>query len=119
MKNEKKAIEAKAETAKTEKTFIRAEVKADKREGFFRVTYTDGIKKTAPQSLRAFIRDGIAIFSNGNFSQIGNGHGWQFGEEIKPFSLRVKKSNILRHESVHGSDSPVLKKIKELSPELY
>ena len=111
-----------AEVKKTEKELekiIKAEVKKSDKEGFFRVLYTDGIKKSDPQVLRAFIRNGIAIFGNGNFSQIGNGHKWEIGEEIKPFKLRVKKSNIVRHESVHGYDSPVLAKVKELNPELY
>lgn len=119
MKNKKN--ETAKETAKTEtaKPIIKAET-GKSETGFFRLTYKDGIRKDAKeQSLRAFISNGIAIFSNGNFSQYGNGHQFSVMEQIKPFRLRVKKANIEKHISVHGSDSVVLKKVLENSPELY
>ena len=116
-KNEKAIVtEAKPET---EKPIIKAET-GKSETGFFRMEYRDGIRKEAkPQILRAFIKDGIAIFSNGNFSQYGNGHSFTVQEQIKPFKLRVKKVNIQRHISVHGAESPVLKKVLENNPELY
>ena len=119
-KNEKAIVtEAKPETAKTEKPIIKAE--AGKSEtGFFRLSYRDGIRKDAKeQTLRAFVKDGIAIFSNGNFSQYGNGHSFTVLEQIKPFKLRIKKANIQRHVSVHGEESAVLKRVLENNPEIY
>ena len=110
---------AKPETAKTEKPIIKAET-GKSETGFFRMEYHDGIRKDAKvQKLRAFVKDGIAIFSNGNFSQYGNGHKFSVMEEIKPFKLRVKKANIEKHISVHGPDSVVLKKVMDNKPELY
>ena len=122
-KNETAKLEtaktAKTETAKTEKPIIKAET-GKSETGFFRLEYRDGIRKEAkPQILRAFITNGIAIFSNGNFSQFGNGHAFTIMEEIKPFRLRVKKANIERHVSVHGAESLVLKKVLETGAELY
>lgn len=117
MKNKKEAIVK--EEVKEEKKVIKAETgKSDT--GFFRLTYRDGMKKDSKeQSLKAFIKDGIAVFSNGNFSQFGNGHQFTVQEQIKPFGLRVKKVNVLRHVSIHGENSPVLKKVIELGVELY
>ena len=117
MKNKKNET-AKLETAETVKT-IKAET-GKSETGFFKLEYRDGIRKDAKvQTLRAFITNGIAIFSNGNFSQFGNGHSFTVQEQIKPFRLRVKKVNIDRHIKVHGSDSVVLKKVLENKPELY
>ena len=117
MKNKKNET-AKLETAETVKT-IKAET-GKSETGFFKVNYKDGIRKDAkPQILRAFIKNGIAIFSNGNFSQFGNNHAFQVMEEIKPFKLRIKKANVARHVTVHGADSVVLKKVLENKPELY
>ena len=123
MSKNRKTIEAKPETkpetAKTEKPIIKAE--AGKSEtGFFRVTYKDGMKKDSKtQSLRAYVKDGVAIFSNGNFSQFGNNHAFTVKDAIKPFKLRLKKANIEKHVSIHGAESVVLKRVLECNPELY
>ena len=116
MKNTEKSTE-KNQNVKEEVKEIKtvdAHLRAEKKAGFYAVSYTDKVKpENGTQNLKACVMEsGLVVFGNRNFSTTAD-HALIIGEEIKPFSVKIRRSNMRRHEKIHGASSPVLKAITD------